>query len=75
MQDKNAEVELTDDELRDLIASVEDVPVLTKEREDAMAARLEPAIDAAITRETSRPRPFHVGISIPGKRKTGSSAE
>jgi len=41
---REAEPEMTDQELRDLLAPLAEMPLLTKEDEDAAVARLQPAI-------------------------------
>lgn len=42
---------MSDEEIRDLIAQVENKPFLTKAEEDAVIARLQPAIDERLKRE------------------------
>jgi hypothetical protein len=53
---KGDEPEMTDEQLRDLIAAVDDKPFLTKEEEDAAVARLKPAIDEHLKRAASKAR-------------------
>jgi hypothetical protein len=73
--DKNDEMELTDDQLRELIATVEEGPFLTPEEQGAVLARLQPEMDAALARRASfRPthRPFFVGDQDEERKKRSS---
>jgi hypothetical protein len=75
MPDTNDEAELTDDELFELMAPVDDSHLPTAEERRAILAKLQPEIQAAVARETAM-RPFHVRFPMPGQgkdTKTGSS--
>lgn len=52
------EPELTDEQLRELIAQADYTPVLTKEREDAAMARLQPALKKFLRRQGPKPEPL-----------------
>lgn len=78
MPDTNDELELTDDELFELMAPVAESHLPTPEERRAIVAKLQPEIQAAASRESfqSSLRPRHIRLPIPdheNQRKKGSS--